>query len=273
MTASASAHARAKWTRWWWLWLVSFAIGVVAFAPAALFEWALKDSPAAGARFVADGGTIWRGQGRFAIASDNAAAGVASVVIPVSWQFDPLSLLRLRLGFFTSASAAQLTGRAHIGLGFASIELSDTAIEADAPVVSLLHSALRLLGPTGKIRLHQSAGDRLVVKPPRRNDDAWRVDGLLGVDAETLAFTGMVNAPVGNHALRARGNGGTIDVNMLRSSGPLKLEGSGVVTLTAPRRVTFSGFATAAADAPVSLRQLGQIGADGRQKIEINAAW
>ena len=252
---------------WWWLLVVSFAIGLVALAPAALLERALSTANVQ-PQFVADAGSVWTGRGSLIVAADGAP-----MVIPVAWRFDPLSLLRLRAGFVVEANAPALTGTAHVGLGWRSVGLSNTLMNADARLVSMTHAAAGLLAPTGRVLLQQSSDEYLIVQPTSSDKDSWRVDGSMGLNADQLAFGGIINAPVGSHELNLRGDGATIKVSILRSSGPLKLEGVGKITLASPRRFTFSGFATTAADAPAALKQLGPVMADGRQRIEINTTW
>ena len=111
------------------------------------------------------------------------------------------------------------------------------------------------------------------MKPATTANDAWQVVGAMGLNAEQLALGGIINAPLGNQEIKLNADGATIKISILRSSGPLKLEGDGAVTLALPRRLTFSGFATVAADAPAALKQLGPVMADGRQRIEFNTAW
>ena len=259
--------------RWWCLGLASFAISLIVLAPAALIELATSRTAGTNARFAADGGTIWRGQGRILIVANAAdVADAAAVMIPIAWRFDPLALLGLRLGFFVDANAAALAGTAHIAYGFGGIAFRNTAMAADARLLSMAHSAAVIFAPAGKIRLQQTSDERLIVRPAA-NNDAWRVDGSMGLNTEQLAFGGVVNAPVGSHQFKLRGDGAAINISILRSTGPLKLEGAGTLTLAAPRRFTFSGFATTTADAPASLKQLGPLMADGRQRIELNTAW
>ena len=265
MTAQALS---VRTRRGWWLLLLSFAVFFVMLAPAALFDWAMSRESTATLRFTAESGTIWSGHGRVTVASDTSP-----VVIPVGWRFDPLSVLSLRLGFFIDANAPALAGMTHVGLRLGEIELRDTTIEADASLLSMAHSAAALIAPTGKIRFQQSADERLNLKPATSGSDSWRVEGTMVANAEQLRFGGVINSPVGNHALKLRGDGATINLSILRSSGPLKLEGAGTLALASPRRFTFSGFATAAGDAPAALKQLGPTMADGRQRIEINTAW
>ena len=257
-----------KTKRWWWLLLASFVVCLVVLAPAALFDWAMRGEPNTTLRFASESGTIWTGRGRIDIASDTSP-----VVIPVGWRFDPLSLLRLRPGVFVAANAPALAGTTHIGLRFGEVELRDTVIEADARLLSMVHPAGALFAPTGKIRLRQSADEYFTARPAPNEKEAWRVNGSIGLIAEQLALAGAFNTPASNYELKLLGDGTAINVAILRSSGPLKLEGAGVLALTAPRRFTFSGFATVAGDAPAALKQLGPTMADGRQRIEINTAW
>ena len=253
--------------RYWWLALVSFVISAIALTPAAMLEFVAGQTPNANLRFIADGGTIWAGRGHTVVTQNTMR-----FVIPLTWRFDPLALFRLRLGFNVEANAAELSGTTNIGLGLRTIELRDTALSADARLVSVAHGAIALVAPVGRVWLRQSNTERLTIRTGTSNDGD-RVDGVIGLEAEQLALGGIVNAPVGNHAIAIRGEGGTIKLSVLRSSGPLTLEGSGTVALSPPRRFTFSGFATAAADAPATFKQLGPIMPDGRQRIELNSTW
>ena len=265
MTAQRTA---AKNGRWWWLLLASFAVSATVLAPAALLERATGGTPSARTRFVADAGTIWSGRGRIAIIPDSTP-----IVIPIAWRFDPRALSGLRLGYFIEVNAPVLSGSAHLGLGFGSLELRDAAVSADARLLSMAHPAAALFAPAGKIRLQQSADEQFSVRAAANDKQTWRVDGLMGLQAEQLAFGGVVNAPVGSHEFKLRGDGLTINVSILRSNGPLKLEGTGSIALAPPRRFTFSGFATVPADAPAALKQLGPTLSDGRQRIELNTTW
>ncbi len=257
-----------KTKRWWWLLLASFVACLVVLAPAALFDWAMRGAPNTTLRFTSESGTVWTGRGRIDIASD-----ISPVVIPIGWRFDPLSLLRLRVGFFVTANAPALAGTTHIGFRFGEVELRDTMIETDARLLSMVHPAGAPFAPTGKIRLQQSADERLNMKPASNEKEAWHVDGSMGFIADQLALAGAFNTSASNYELKLLGDGTTINVAILRSSGPLKLEGAGTLALAAPRRFTFSGFATTAGDAPAALKQLGPTMADGRQRIEINTTW
>ena len=257
-----------KTKRWWWLLLASFVVCLVVLAPAALFDRAMSGAPNTALRFASESGTIWIGRGRIDIAS-----GTSPVVIPIGWRFDPLSLLRLRVGFFVTANAPALAGTTHIGLRFSEVELRDTMIETDARLLSMVHPAGALFAPTGKVRLRQSADEYFSARPAPNETEAWRVNGSIGLTAEQLALAGAFNTPASNYELRLRGDGTAINMAILRSSGPLKLEGAGTLALALPRRFTFSGFATAAGDAPAALKQIGPTMADGRQRIEINTTW
>lgn len=257
-----------KFGRWWWLLVAAFVIALVVLAPAALFEWALSRTAQSPIRFAASDGTVWRGNGRIALRSE-----VAGEVIVIRWRFDPLALLRFRLGFFLEASAPALVGKTHLGLRFNDFELRDTALSVDARLLSASHIAGALIAPTGRIGLQQSAEEHFSVRPAADDQHAWRADGLMSLQAEQLVFGGILNAPVGSHELKLRGDGATINISVVRSTGLLKLEGTGAVALAPPRRVTFSGFATAADGAPAALKQLGPMMADGRQRIDLNTPW
>ena len=254
--------------RWWWLAVASLTIGLVVLAPATLLERVITQSSNAGVRFAADSGTIWTGRGRFTVAAD-----ATPMVIPVVWRFDPRALPGLRLGFIVEASAPALSGSARVAWRPGEIELRATSLSADARLLTVAHPATALFSPIGMVRLQQSGDERLGVRPATKINEAWRVDGAISFHAEQLTFGGIINAPVGSHEISLRGEGSTVKMSVLRSSGALKLEGAGTVVLATPRRITFSGFATVAEDAPSALKQLGPVQSDGRQRIELNNTW
>ncbi len=262
-----AAPTQLKHRYYWLLALASFVVSAIVLTPAALLEFAAGKVPNANLHFTADSGTIWAGRGRIDLTQNTTR-----FVIPLTWRVDPLALFRLRLGVNVVANSPELSGTTYIGLGLRDIELRDTTLSADARLVSVAHNAIALIAPMGRVWLRQSAAERLTIRPGNSNDGD-RVDGAIGLEAEQLALGGTVNAPIGNHTIDIRGEGATIKLSVLRSSGPLKLEGSGTVALSPPRRFTFSGFATAAADAPAALKQLGPTMPDGRQRIELNTTW
>ena len=254
--------------RWWWLAVASFLVCLLVLAPAALIEWAVRQSPNQTVQFIADSGTIWAGRGRITVAADPSP-----LVLPVVWRFDARALLDLRIGFFIAANAPALSGSTRIASRFGDIQLRETSFSADARLSTIAHRAATLFAPTGRIRLQQTGDQRFVMRPATSATQVWRVDGMMGLQAEQLALGGLVSAPVGNHEISLQGDGATVKMTVLRSSGPLKLEGSGALTLVSPRRFAFSGFATVAGDAPDILKQLGPILPDGRQRIELNTTW
>jgi len=261
-----SSLSAMKLVRWWWLAAISFVIGLIALAPAALLNRVVPpDSPV---RFVAEGGTIWSGRGRVSVSTDSTPLN-----IPVAWQFEPTALLRLRLGFHVTADGPAIAGTSRLGLRSGSIELRDTAVTADARVLSAAHRLAAVFAPQGQLRLQQGKGESLTIGFPGDADGVSRVDGTMGLQVEKFVLGGVVNAAVGSHEIALQGAATTVNFSIPRSSGALKLEGAGSLTLVSPRRFTFSGFATATNDAPATLKQLGATLADGRQRLEINTPW
>ena len=261
-----SARSAITLLRWCWLAAISFVIGLIAFAPAALLERVVP--PDSQVRFVGESGTIWTGRGRVSILTDSTPLNV-----PVAWQFEPTALLRLRLGFHVTADGPAVVGSSRLGLRSGSIELRDTAVTADARVLSAAHRLTAVFAPQGQLRLRQGDGESMTIGFPGNADGPWRVDGAMGFYVEKFVLSSVVNAAVGSHEIAIQGVATTVNFSIPRSSGALKLEGGGSLTLASPRRFTFSGFATAANDAPASLKQLGALLPDGRQRLEINTTW
>ena len=261
-----SALPAMKVWRWWWLPVLSFVIGLIVLAPAALLERIVP--PDSQVSFAADGGTIWNGRGRVSVLTDSAPLNV-----PVVWQFDPNALLRLRLGFHVTADGPIITGVSRLGLRSGSIELRESAVTADARVLFAAHRLATVFAPQGQLRLQQGNGESLTIEFPGNAEGFWRVDGAMGLHVEQFVLGGIVNAAVGSHEIAIQGVATTVNFSIPRSSGALKLEGAGSLTLASPRRFTFSGFATVANDAPASLKQLGAALPDGRQRLDINTPW
>ena len=257
-----------KLGRWWWLAVASFLVCLLVLAPAALVEWAAHQSPNQTVQFIADSGTIWAGRGRIIVAVDPTP-----LVLPVVWRFDARALLDLRIGFFIAANAPALSGSTRVAWRFGDIQLRETTVSADARLLMIAHRAAIIFAPAGRIRFQQTGDERLVMRPATSANQGLHVNGVMGLLAEQLALGGFVNAPVGSQEISLQGEGATIKMTVLRSSGPLKLEGAGTLTLVSPRRFAFSGFATVAGDAPDILKQLGPILPDGRQRIELNTTW
>lgn len=260
--------APMKSAYWWWLLLASFVVCAVTLAPAALLDWATRHDTTSTLRFTSENGTIWRGQGSIVVTSN-----ASPVVIPIRWRFDPLSLLKLRFGFFIETSAPELDGITRIGLRFGEIEIKNTSIKASAHLLSMAQPSAALFAPSGKIHLQQTDNEYLILRPASNKNEAWHVDGSMSAIAEQIALGGIVNAAVGSHKLKILGDGASMSISVTPVSGPLQLEGAGILSFVAPRRLTFSGFATSASDAPASLKQLGTLMPDGRQRIELNTSW
>lgn len=254
-----------KTRTWWWLALIAFAISTLALAPAALLEWAL---PQSSVKFAADSGTLWNGRGRVAFATSGA-----TTIVPIAWRFDPQALLRFRVGYTLSAASPSVNATSRVAYGFGQLTLAETALDADLRLLPLLHDAASLVSPTGRVALTQAADERLNLHIPRDGKQNWQVDGAITLKTQQLALGGIINAPVGSHSAQLLGSGNTVNVNISESRGAFKLEGGGSVTLSAPRRIVFVGFATAANDAPNALKQLGTAMPDGRQRIDVNTAW
>ena len=266
MSAKLTPLKTLKNRVWWWLALFALAISTLALAPAALIEWALPQEGSV--KFAADSGTLWHGRGRVAL-------GVAgqTLIVPVAWSFDPQALWRFRVGYTLSTASPHVNGTSRVAYGFGELTLTETALDADAGLLPRLHAAASLLSPSGRVALNQTAEERLSLRLPSGGKQDWQVDGRITLNTQQLALGGVVNAAIGSHRAALRGSGSQVDVSISESRGALKLEGAGHVTLSAPRRVVFAGFATLTSDAPNVLKQLGTAMPDGRQRIDINSAW
>ena len=144
--------------RIWALATAAFVAGLVEFMPAYWFEARINQSLPQPWR-LSVGGTIWNGYG-WLQASD-------AFTVPLKWQFDPLSLIRLRATWKLVADAPTLSGSVKIGA-----TLSDT--------FSHLSSMTSLIGYCPEIspaeaRLLSLAGFRGIMPKTVQSEELVRI--------------------------------------------------------------------------------------------------
>jgi Type II secretion system (T2SS), protein N len=260
-----------KGKRWIALGAFTLAIGAIAFIPARVLEAPVNTRLAAkfgNALSVTQvNGTIWSGQGQLNIGTTGRAAAV-----PLSWQFAPRALAGLRLGFDVVAQADRLSGKAAVGVGFRTVEISQADVAVDATLVSAFNNLAALAGPRGVLRLTQPADERVTF--------AWwsgaSVNGALHAKAENLAIATLFARPVGTYDLDITFRETLAEFTFTEATGILKFDGGGQLRFGANREFQYRGHAAPSREAPMLLAALlpfGRPTLDGRVLIDYKTAW
>lgn len=252
------------------LWPVAtaaFISGLLAFLPAKFLEARINEALAP-PWHLAVSGTIWNGSGAL-------LAGLApdSSGIPLAWQFDPLALARLRIGWKVVANSPLLTGSARIGAGLRSLEFRDAVLTMDATALSQAIPVIALFAPSGKIFAGTPQDATLIMG----YGDALRLNGDARIKADNLGLRLYGAQPLGNYQVNVMARDSSIDYAITQSSGALKLDGGGSIQTAAPRQIAYSGFITPSPALPenllAQLKALGQPAADGRLRVDWKSRW
>jgi hypothetical protein len=219
--------------------IAAFALGAIAFAPARLLEGPARAALAPSGDLVNTVGTVWSGGGVLVLGQQTGRRGVN---VPISWQFAPTSLFKLRLGFDVIAKSDAISGVAHAGIGFRNIDISRADIKADASFISALNNLIAFAGPRGTLQLKTNVGESVTF--------AYRgpisVGGKLNAQADNLALRTLFAQPVGQVQWLPR------------------------------REFVYNGTAKASSQAPLlfaALLPLGRPTLDGRVRIDYKGGW
>ncbi len=259
--------------------LIAFIFGVVTFAPARLLDAPARAALAPYGDLTNTVGTVWSGSGVLVLGANisNVSLGGRSnnpdaLKVPITWQFTPASLGRLRLGFDLIAKSDAIAGAAHAGIGFRNIEISDADVTVDASFISALNSLIAFAGPRGTLRLKTNAADSITL--------AYRgplsVSGRLGASANNLSLRSLSSQPVGSYDLDINFRDNLAEYNFVKSSGVLALDGGGQVQWLPRKEFAYSGTAKASLEAPLlfaAILPLGRPTLDGRVRIDYKGGW
>lgn len=255
---------------WFALLLAALFIGLIAFAPARLFEGIANRALGPGAQLKIAMGTVWSGRGALLLAGPSSAGNGTS--IPLSWRVDPMALLRLRAGVALTADSAALTGKVKLALGIRSIEIRDANLRIDASLITAVSSMAGLLGPAGMLQLDTDTGESVA--------SSYRgvplAGGKLKLRAENVLLRTLSPRTFGSYDIDIVLRDAAADYRITQASGPLKLDGGGSVQWTTPRQFIYSGIASAAPDAAdilAPLRNIGRPLPDGRLQIDFQGGW
>jgi Type II secretion system (T2SS), protein N len=254
--------------------VVAFALGAVAFAPARLLEGPARAALAPHGDLTNTVGTVWSGSGVLVLGKQagGRGAGVSGVNVPIAWQFVPISLFKLRLGFDVLAKSDAISGVARAGIGFRNIDISGVDIKADASFISALNNLIAFAGPRGTLQLKTNVGESVTF--------AYRgpisVGGKLNAQADNLALRTLFAQPVGSYEVNINFRDNLAEYSFVKSSGLLALDGGGQVQWLPRREFAYNGTAKASAQAPLlfaAMLPLGGPTLDGRVRIDYKGAW
>ena len=206
--------------------LCAYAAFLLALAPATLLDAGVQRATEGRVRLAEAQGTFWFGAGQIEIRD---AAGRRGVGRPLSWQFQPQSLLRGSLGFEIDIAGA---GKSFpLSLFLSRLEISNVQIALPAAALGVAVPRLALIGPTGDLFFRTSnfsfargavSGNAIV---------EWR---SAGSDLTPVS-------PLGDYELRLVGGSGGVSASLRTLKGPLYLEGKGLRANNGPP--TFSATA------------------------------
>ena len=270
-SASKTAQPAPTLGRWLLLGVISFVLGLIIFVPARLFESLVNRALAPQAQVQIGAGTIWSGR---AVLQLSAAGmdGDGKTAIPFTWRFDPLALLRLRLGVAVSADSPILAGTARIGLGVRTMAIRDANVRIDARLIAAFNSLLNLLGPSGTLQIDIANGEALTTSyrgVPVGNSQ-------LKARAANVMLRSIAPRVFGSYEIDISLRDAAAEYRIAQASGPLKLDGGGNLKWSSPNQFTYRGVASAAAaDAEIlaPLRNFAQPAGDGRLQIDFQTAW
>lgn len=243
----------------------AFLTGLAVLAPASLVAALIQRNLPPNGTFRVGEGSVWAGSGTLVLANPQVA-------IPFSWHFDAGALLRFRLGLVVTTDFNGVKGSAHISRRFGPVELRDTDFAIDLNVLAKFLPVLALSRAQGRLRLSVAGEDRLDIVP----GEAMPVRGGFAFKVERLILPQWSAEPFGNYALRVAAGETSADFTVVDSSGLLKIEGSGKISVLPAREFSFSGVALPTRPGAALgklLSSFGRTDADGRVRIEQRGPW
>ena len=256
--------------RVWTLAAAAFVMGLAAFLPAKMLEARINQSLTPAWNLSASG-SVWTGFGVLHVLQSGRESDSYSV--PVSWQFDPLALARLRVGWNVVAASPSLSGTVKIGAGLQSVEFRDATLDIDAGLLRQALPVIALFAPSGQFQVSTPGDAPLAIG----YGDDLRLNGKGRIKADRFGLGFLGQAPVGDYELEFSARNTTVDYVIARSRGALTLDGGGSIQIAAPRQITYSGTLTPSPALPESvlsqLKTLGQPAADGRVRFDWKARW
>ncbi|MHB8414042.1 MAG: type II secretion system protein N [Acidiferrobacteraceae bacterium] len=187
-------------------------------------------------------GGFWRGRGRLYL------QGHRPVWLgTLSWHIDPWGLV-LGRAQAQLALAGPLTLHLTVARSWNRLTVHGLSLAAPASVLASLDTDLRVLAPSGEVRVRARA---LTLTSRAAFGRAHLVWTAVGTHLSTVK-------PLGDYRVDARGRGGQIAFMLRTLQGPLSLSGQGTWDTRGVFR--FRGLATASGSDPRVLRLVRQVG-------------
>ena len=192
--------------------LGSFAVTLIATAPATLVDGGLQRASQGRFRLAEAQGTLWSGSGQVEIRD---VVGLTGVARSITWRVMLASLLRGHL--VCEVALEQPERRFPVTISLSRIEMENADITLPASVLALGVPKLAPLGLTGDVLIHVA---RLSIARDTMEGNAtlqWRAAG------STLTPV----SPLGDYEVRLDVEGMTVHAYLRTIEGPLALEGDG----------------------------------------------
>lgn len=192
--------------------LGTFAIALIATAPASLIDGALERASQGRLRLAQAQGSLWSGSGQIELRDNAGQTGIAR---SVSWRVRPESLLRARL--VCEVELEHSGARFPVTFSPSAIEIANADLNLPAAVLALGLPELAPLGLTGDVLIHVAS---LSIA-----QDA--VDGNATLQWRDAGSTLSPVSPLGDYEMRLDGEGAMVHAYLRTIRGTLHLEGKG----------------------------------------------
>lgn len=199
-------------------WLLSgvgvavYAVALLATAPAAWIDAALRDASQGRLRLAEAQGSVWTGGGRIELRDADLTGGIAR---PVAWRLRPAYLLRGRLHY--EVTLGQAARPFPVALSVLQLDVSDADLLLPAAALAFAEPRLVPLELTGDLALRL---ERLTV-----SRSAVGGSGTLQWLGAGSALTQV--SPLGDYELRAEDDRAGLRLALRTLRGPLQLDGQG----------------------------------------------
>ena len=192
-----------------------YVVGLIATAPATLFDSALRQASNGRLRLTQASGTVWSGAGQIELRDEKLQSAVGR---KIAWRLRPAHLLLARLRYDVALGVTAKTFP--VTVSFSRLELSDATLTLPAAALGLAMPKLAPLELTGEAVLQVT---RLSLEGRSTLGNAtlqWRNAGS--------ALTPI--SPLGDYELRVEGVSSRVNVSLHTLKGPLQLSGEGTWT-------------------------------------------
>jgi len=191
--------------------LIAFSSGLIALAPATLFDRIISSYSDGKVRLSAARGTLWVGEGRVELRN---AQGHSNFTRTLAWRLLPARLAHAQLAYEINLNQA-----GHIPLAISPwpsrVELFDAKIVLPASLIGMAVPRLTPLRLTGDLRIHIH---RLNVEPDKLRGDVRMQWQNAGSELSPIS-------PLGEYEFRFDGEESKAQLTLRTVRGPLQLDG------------------------------------------------